>query len=145
MSEVSVRFVWRDVGAVAVDVAGRPVFPPLPAEPGLYRFRLVGAIGTSAYIGEASDLRRRAQHYRTPGLTQPTNQRMNARFREHIAAGGRVEVAIVTTAELVIDGRPRTLDLGRKASRLLIENAALHAVPDAESLENLPGIGDRTR
>ena len=143
MSSVEVRFAWREVGDLRIDASGRPVFPALPAKPGLYRYRLVATAGTTTYIGEASDLRRRAQNYRTPGASQATNLRMNARFREHLAAGGRVEMATVTEAELMVDGQPRALDLGRKASRLLVENAAIHASPEAEPLENLPGVGDR--
>lgn len=36
MTEVAVAFEWRPVGEIRSD--GRPVFPSLPAVPGLYRF-----------------------------------------------------------------------------------------------------------
>lgn len=46
-------------------------------------------------------------------------------------------------ASVRIDGEIVATDLGRKRTRLLIEAAALYAIPDAEVVENLPGIGDR--
>ncbi len=68
---------------------------------------------------------------------------MIRRMREHLCARGEIEMSIATEAAVIVDrGASSPLDLGRKVSRLLAEAAALHAVPDAEPLENLPGIGD---
>ena len=138
---VTVEFEWRDFGEVRLE-GDALTFPTLPIEPGLYRYRLVRGDGASTYVGEASNLRRRAYGYQLGYAGQKTNARMNARKREHLAAGGRIEMAIATEATIELDGRTQPIDLRRKASRLLIENAAIHAVPDAEPLENLPGIGD---
>jgi hypothetical protein len=138
---VTVEFEWRDFGEVRLEGDGMD-FSALPTEPGLYRYRLVLGDGASAYVGEAANLRRRAYGYQLGYKGQKTNFRMNARMREHLAAGGRIEMAIATEATIELEGRPQPLDLRRKASRLLVENAAIHAVPDVEPLENLPGIGD---
>jgi hypothetical protein len=91
------------------------------------------------------DLRRRAYGYRFGYERQVTNARMNKRMLEHLRSGGLIELAIATSASLSIDGVERPLDLKRKASRVLAESAAIHAVPDAEHLENLPGVGDLGR
>ena len=70
---VTVDFSWRDVGTIAAE-GGRLRFPTVPDAPGIYRFDL----GDRIYIGETDRLRRRFQHYRTPGLSQTTNVRLNA-------------------------------------------------------------------
>ncbi len=142
MMRVSVELEWRPVDEVLMD-RDRLVFPHLPETAGLYRLRLVGSTSTSTYIGETANLKRRAAGYRGGHAGQVTNARMNRRMREHLGAGGRIEMSIATAAVIAVDSETdRPLDLARKASRLLAEAAALHAVPDAEPLENLPGIGD---
>ena len=51
-------------------------------------------------------------------------------MREHLRAGGRIELSIATAAVIAVDSETdRPPDLARKASRLLVEAAALHAVP----------------
>jgi len=45
--------------------AGKLSFPLAPEVPGIYRFDL----GELVYVGETDRLRRRFQHYRTPGPT----------------------------------------------------------------------------
>ena len=139
---VAVECEWRQVGELALDVEGQLVFPTLPAGPGIYHFRLTGSAGTSSYVGEAANLRRRAYGYRYGYSRQATNVRMKKRLQDHLAAGGRVVVAIVTEARLTVDGSDRELSLSRKASRLLVENATLHALPEAERIENRPGVGE---
>jgi hypothetical protein len=138
---VEVRFEWHEIGEVTLDALGRLAFPPLPTEPGIYRLRLVGPPTTNC-IGEALDLRRRADGYRVGHPSQPTNLRINRRMHEHLEAGGRVEVGIAVNVEAEVNGRVQMLDLSRKASRVLAESAALHLIPDAEGLENLPGVGE---
>ena len=119
---VAVDFAWREVGSIRVE-AGRLRFPEVPDAPGVYRFDL----GQTVYIGEADRLRRRFQHYRTPGPTQATNIRLNALMLRLLGEGGAVTVCAVTTATVEVDGHQRPLDLREKAARLLVENAALNA------------------
>jgi hypothetical protein len=138
---VKIEFEWNEAGEVTLDALGRLAFPPLPTDPGIYRFRLVGP-STSNYIGEAVDLHRRANGYRVGHPRQRTNHRMNRRMREHLEAGGRVEVAIAVNVEAKVNGRVQRLNLQQKKSRLPVESAALHLFPDAEPLENLPGLGE---
>jgi hypothetical protein len=106
--------------------------------------RLTSGSSARAYVGEAADLRKRASGYRGGYAGQKTNARMNLRMTEHLASGGLIEVSIATVATVAVNDRIQPLDLRRKASRLLAENAAIHAIPNTEPLENLPGIGDRT-
>lgn len=118
---------WLDGGNILLDAAGKLTFHLLPNSPGLYRMTLTGGTaGTRprVYIGETDNLRRRpAGNYRSPGPSQQTNLRVNALLREHLAAGGTVAIAIAATTRL--NDVPQPLDLTRKASRLLAENAAL--------------------
>jgi hypothetical protein len=134
--EASVRFEWLAAGHVVVDASGKPMFPSVPARPGVYRFALANSDGSSLgiYIGESDNLLRRMGNYRNPGPTQPTNQRMNARFIEVLREDGLVAVAIAV--EVTVDGD--TLDLAAKPARLLAENAALVRAHQAGLLvENL--------
>lgn len=138
-SETRVEFEWRDAGLIALDAKGAVIFPRLPPAPGIYRMTFTGAPSQKrprVYVGESDDLRRRAAHYRNPGPTQDTNIRLNAALKAHLAAGGAVRLAIATSAR-VSDGAPGgvALDLSRKASRLLVENAVLVATHFAGSVE----------
>ncbi|MCA1703812.1 MAG: hypothetical protein LC808_11325 [Actinobacteria bacterium] len=119
---VAVDFAWRDVGKIRVE-AGKLRFPDAPEAPGVYRFDL----GETVYIGEADRLRRRFQHYRTPGPSQATNLRLNAVILGVLDNGGSVAVCTVTTASMEVDGHRSPLDLSEKAARVLVENAALTA------------------
>jgi hypothetical protein len=139
---VQIELDWEPVGEVAAE-AGRLVFPTsLPAGPGIYRLMFQGVEPARAYVGEASDIRRRGRHYRRGDPSLRTNQRLNDRLLKHLAAGGAVSMEIVQGAAITVDGHPRPLDLRRKASRVLAEAAAIHALPDGVVLENLPGAGD---
>ena len=130
---VCVDFAWRDAGSIRVE-AGRLRFPKVPEAPGVYRFDL----GQTVYIGEADRLRRRFQHYRTPGLTQAPNIRLNALMLRLLGEGSAVTVCAITTATVEVDGHRWPLDLGEKAARLLVENAALNAARLAgDRVENL--------
>lgn len=138
---VSVSVQWLMAGHVQLDDGGKPAFPTLPRAPGLYRFRFSGGPLDRAriYIGESDDLRRRGGNYRNPGPTQPTNIRVNALLREHLAQGGEVEVLVATSAEVNTAQGAARLDLSRKAARLLAENACLVAaqISDDADIENL--------
>jgi len=150
MTRVVVDFNWQSAGEISLD--GRPVFPALPVAPGLYRFTFEApGAAPRVYIGETDELRRRAQDYRTPGATQRTNVRMNKELVDAIHGGSRVWCAVITAASISLDGAsPRLLDLTRKTSRLIVENAAMAAViAERESdpvhgpvLVNRPGVGE---
>lgn len=120
-----------------MDDGGRPNFPKVPTVPGLYRFDFEGAQGRYVYVGETVELARRLQHYRTPGPTQRTNQRLYQLISESITGGGRVAVAIITDGPtLKINGQQRAADLGLKPERALLENAAIISCQE-EGLEIL--------
>jgi hypothetical protein len=126
--DVRVVLQWSDAARVILDTAGKPVFPPQPASPGLYRLTFIdGALGRSTvYIGETKNLRRRLSgNYRNPGPRQHTSLRINALLRHHLGADGAVLLATVIRCDLFRDGQRSDLDLTRKGGRLLAENAAL--------------------
>jgi hypothetical protein len=138
---LTLEFDWRPVGAVRLDPDGRLRFPSLPAEPGLYMFRLSGLDPTSVYIGETDNLRRRLAHYRNPGPTQFTNIRINERLRGHLATGAQVKLCLITAARQTTGEQdsPVPLDLTKKSDRRLVENAALvlAAASGADEIANL--------
>lgn len=140
--DVAVELEWEEIGAVEL-VAGALVLPPgLPKQPGLYRFRFLGPDGERVYVGEASDLQRRGGQYRLGHATGATNKRMHDAMHAHLGQGKQIEMAIALGGIVTVGGYLEPLDLNRKASRLLAEAAAVHAVP-REQLLNLPGIGER--
>ena len=123
---VSVEFQWQGLGTLRRDELGGLTFPIAPRRPGVYRFRLCGNGHDQHYIGETDELRRRFQHYRTPGPSQQTNIRLNERFRVHMAAGGSIDVDIVDDKVAVTaGGTPLDIDLADKATRRLLEHAAV--------------------
>ena len=124
--EFHLRFDWSPIGGVVLDPAGKLAFPKAKPVPGLYRFRLREAGREARYIGETDNLLRRFSHYRNPGPSQETNRYVTARFREALAAGGEISVAIVTGALSADFGQgSQTLDLTFKFVRRFAENAAL--------------------
>lgn len=136
---VRVAFQWSSAGVVMLDAGGRPAFPPLEGEPGLYRLLLTGGVAglrPRVYIGETDNLRRRlSTNYRSPGQSQQTSLRVNALLRSHLAAGGQVDLATATAATVHLHDDEHPLDLQRKAARLLAESAALvlaHVTADAD-------------
>ena len=100
-----------------------------PASAGIYQFRLGGLAGRrdGVYVGESENIRRRlAGNYRNPGPTQQTSLRLNGLLLAQLDRGGAVVVDVVDEAVLIPPcGEAAPLDLSRKASRLLVENAAL--------------------
>lgn len=117
---VSVEFEWLPIGEVQLEDQ-RLRFPTVADVPGAYRFELTERV----YVGETDRLRRRFQHYRTPGPSQSTNLRLNALIRERLAVGEIVQVHTLTTARVDTGCGLRPLDLATKPARLLVENAAL--------------------
>ena len=124
---VELRFRWDHLGRIDYDKAERLAFPSIPNGPGLYRFRLRGS-EEQHYIGEADDLRRRFQQFRTPGKGQPTNNRINSEIRTVLDGGDRVEVDIaVAKLRVAVNETLFPVDLYDKAMRVLLEHAALIA------------------
>lgn len=131
--QVSVDVKWRNLGTLTQDAHFNLSFPSAPTIPGLYRFRLMDSNSRKSYIGETIHLRRRFQHYRTPGPSQATNIRINDLLKAHLASGGNVEVdIIIDSVILTISKKEVGADLNDKATRRLIENAMLVAESDTE-------------
>lgn len=124
--QLSIDMNWRRLGAVVLGEGGALIFPAAPAEPALYRLRLIGETSERHYIGETVNLRRRFGNYRRPGPTQQTSIRINEVLHSHLAAGGRIEADVILSGiALHCDGAPRTVDLSDKQTRRLLEQAAL--------------------
>ncbi len=119
---VTVDFSWRELGGLSLSAA-RIRFPDVPAAPGIYRFDL----GDRIYIGETDQLKRRFQGYRTPGISQATNLRLNAALTTLLQSGRTATAASITNAIVDVDGQRVPLDLSYKPARLLVESAALVA------------------
>jgi hypothetical protein len=136
---VCVEVHWQEPPRpVTRDAAGRLLFPPVLARPGIYRLELRHGDDSAFYVGEAKNLRRRMGNYRRPGLTQRTSQRVHRLLQACIARGGRVELVTVRQAQLEVDGQPIPADLAAKACRLLVENAVLVVLQNAgASVHNL--------
>lgn len=130
----AVSFSWRSAGPVVLE-DGELRFPELPAVGGVYRFTLTPRDAqASTYVGETDNLARRMTHYRRPGPSQPTNQRMQLRLTETLRAGGAVRVAVVLESD--VDGE--SLPLADKAGRRLLENLVLlQLARSGHAVENL--------
>lgn len=139
MTCLTVSFDWQPAGRVTLDAADGLAFPVLPAAPGLYRFWIESSEPRpGVYVGEASILRRRMQHYRTPGPSQSTNIRLNAMLKDALRGGSTVSLSIITTASLRLDEGPFTpLELARRTGRLIVEQAAITAA----AASNVAGPG----
>ncbi|MCB1466062.1 MAG: hypothetical protein KDK08_02655 [Rhizobiaceae bacterium] len=134
---ITIAMQWKRLGVVVIDEDGKLSFPAAPRLPALYRLRLIGAAGVRHYIGEAVDLHRRFGNYRNPGPTQKTSIRINEALRSHLASGDHVEVDLIArNIELSIGGADITFNLADKATRRLLEQAAVvaNAAIDIESL-----------
>ena len=125
------RLEWAPLGRVLLDAVGKLVFPTPPRKPGLYRFRIRAANAEERYVGEADDLRRRFQRYRTPGPTQATNIRLNRHFSHALSHRAEISVAIVIDgAWIKRDENLEQANLSLKAMRRLFESLALVAEND---------------
>lgn len=119
---VTVSFNLSEIGKV-LQQDGKLRFPIAPEEPGIYQFTIRDKI----YVGETDRLRRRFQHYRTPGPSQQTNIRMNYSILTALNEGFEVVVSTIEQATINVDGIDSPLDLSRKSGRLLVESAVLSA------------------
>ena len=125
---IGVTYSWGQLGQISLDRNDRLAFPAAPSAPGLYRFELNQEGNTSVYIGEAAELPRRFQHYRTPGPTQPTNRRLNEAIRKTLRDGGTITVSVITEGSVNLpDGVVRSINLSKKSERVFLEHAALTA------------------
>jgi hypothetical protein len=76
--------------------------------PGSNRFDLSDRV----YIGEADRLRRRFQHYpRGPWSKTATNLRLNSVMAKLLGAAGTIEVWVITSTRVEVDGHAQPLDL----------------------------------
>lgn len=128
---LQLTFDWRLLGNVFVDQKDRLTFPRTPIGPAIYRLTLMQGDRAEYYIGETDEISRRFQHYRTPGVTQRTNQRLNTLMTECLENGGSVEVAVIKIATMKLDAAPEPLNFTEKLQRRLIEHAAIVSVQRA--------------
>ena len=134
--KISVEIQWKEIGTITLENDDLQ-FPGTPSAAALYRFRLISESGARSYIGETINVQRRFAHYRKPGPTQATNIRINAVFREHLKDGDAIFVDLITSDVTIRNGDAEIpVDLTDKATRRLIENAALIADNSTE-VENL--------
>lgn len=125
--ECHLAMAWIYAGAVVLAEDGRLVFPEVGRTPGLYQITIAMNGAREVYIGEAADIRRRFQNYRTPGPTQQTSQRINALLRQMLADGADVTISTAVTATMDWGDGPEQADLTSKVARCLFENAAISA------------------
>jgi len=139
--QILVECGWIEAGPVVL-LDDRLKMPALPAEPGVYQWVLSHAGRERRYVGEAENLARRFQQYRTPGPSQGTNQRMNKRARRVLEAGGEIMVLVASTT-ITRAGASHPADLRSKHVRCLIENAALvDVMAEVGQVINDRGYGD---
>ena len=120
---------WRPVGQLRRDDVGDLVFPPVSAEPGIYRFLIRDDTGVVAgYIGQAAkSLAKRFSLYRTRGrrpsypLEKKTTSRNALRLIAELQAGHTVSVAVVDDRVTCPDGRDLVLDLANTEFRSSLE------------------------
>lgn len=127
---------WVPTGEVTLSQS-KLVFPEVPKEAGVYRFRLSGEGRLRSYIGESANLRARFGFYRNPGPTQATNLRLNALMIEHLEEEGAIGLDLITQIGELMEGNfKKERSLSDKAVRRLLEQAAIVA-DDATEIESL--------
>ena len=119
------EFSWHLLGELYVDQKVRIVFPRVPLGPAVYSFKLSRRDQTEYYFGETEEVALRFQHYRTPGPSQRTNQRLNKLMADCIGNGGSVIVSIAQDISLHSGGLATAVCLSDKHIRRLIEAAAV--------------------
>jgi hypothetical protein len=132
------RLAWAPLGSIRKDLDEKIQFPPAESRCGVYRFLVHRSDGSEAvYVGEAENLQRRFAHYRNPGPSQLTNQRINALVADVLSLGGSVDVEIVTDkAWIRTSAGEQVADLSRKDVRRLFENFIL-ATQNVARIEDL--------
>lgn len=127
-NQVSLSFEWMMLGQVTLDQNGGLQFPTATTDAGLYRIRINLAGRSRFYVGESQSLRGRFSNYRSGSKGQQTSRRIHLLLKDALADGARVEVDIVTNdVALQINGVPISTDLNDRATRRMIEHAAIVA------------------
>jgi len=127
-NDVALKFGWKFLGRIAFDAAGKLRFPAIGDLPGLYRIRINREGGSQFYIGESRNLHGRFRNYRSGPKGQATSHRIHLLLMEALASGACVEVDIVAdSVELKINDVSVSADLTKKATRCMIEHAAIVA------------------
>ena len=124
-TRLGVSFTWQSAGEIKRDADGKLRFPHVSGVAGIYRIRLIER--RSVYVGEAVNLRRRMQNYRTPGGNQMTSIWVNAMLLEQLEAGVMVLLELSVDASVNSAGSPLEVDMASKTVRLFAECAAILA------------------
>lgn len=133
--EIVLKFEWRALGSVDLDAGGRLRFPHCEDGPGLYRIRMTGSVRPLVYFGQSQSLNGRFGNYRAGSRGQPTSHRIHGLLKAALASGGRVDVDVATAGvTLEMGGVSVAVDLSHKASRCMVENAAI-VVAGGEDIE----------
>ena len=125
LNEIKLEFSWLSAGNVDVDHKGRLRFPRLEIGPSVYRIEIITGQSSMVYIGETDNFPRRMQNYRTPGLSQQTNKRLNALMHQRLLAGGIVSISVTSSCTIEHATESTSLDFEDKFSRMLVESAAI--------------------
>jgi hypothetical protein len=121
-TRLTVEFHWQSAGEISIQDQSL-IFARLPEHAGIYRIRF--PVSRVVYVGETINLRRRMQHYRTPGAKQSTSIWVNRLLRERLANGELVILEVCTDAVTTSDKSRDGADLTSKTMRVLVENAAI--------------------
>jgi hypothetical protein len=135
--DLHLEIQWRRPGDITLE-RGSLRFPDTPPEPGVYRIRCEGADGAKrVYIGETSNLRRRAASYARgtsearrqlsaqTGKAFPANRQLHDDLVRTLRRGGSAQYQSVKEPVLTIGVRSHQLDMAKTFQRRLIEDAAL--------------------
>lgn len=127
-NNVMLSFEWKELGEIMLDMEGGLVFPAVTLGAGLYRIRIVLDGRSRFYVGESQSLRRRFGNYRAGPQGQKTSYRIHHLLKDALAEGAQIAVDIVTDGvALTINGAEISPDLADKATRRMIEHAAIVA------------------
>lgn len=127
-NSVMLSFEWKLLGEIILDMGGGLVFPAATLSAGLYRIRIVLGGRSRFYVGESQSLRRRFGNYRAGPSGQKTSYRIHHLLKDALAENAQIAVDIVTDGvTLTINGAEISPDLADKATRRMIEHAAIVA------------------
>lgn len=127
-NSITLSFEWKELGEIVLDMVGGLVFPAVTLGAGLYRIRIVLDGRSRFYVGESQSLRRRFGNYRAGPPGQKTSYRIHHLLKDALAEGAQIAVDIVTDGvALTINGAAISPDLADKATRRMIEHAAIVA------------------
>lgn len=119
---------WRSAGKLQLDPDTELRFPRIAAEPGLYRFCLIGrgADGNYAfYIGQADNLKRAFGRF-AKHESQATNFRIGNDLLSHMRNGGVVEISVIIESPQATT-EEQAADLSDKATREHLKDIAIDA------------------